>query len=114
MGSAVRFAILLLALLTACAWANKKAQWPHRGPFITVINDVSEPLSIVAHSDYRGGIILSDRVWPMARFTFRWPWIDEEGMLIASPYNTFVFHPWEADEWCWRVSRPTIDRGPCQ
>lgn len=100
-------------LLASCAGMNRVEHWPYRGSLITVINDQTEPVSVVAHSPLRGGHLVSHRLWPKSRITFRWPWIDDTGIILATPWSTMSFNPWDASYWCWYVSQQRAEPRQC-
>ncbi len=113
------FSLAGLLLLAGCAAANRVEHWPYRGSLITVVNDTDEPVTVVAHTEARAQHIVAQRIWPRSRATFRWPWIDATGQLIATrspqqPWTAYVFRPWDASYWCWHVSAPTVAEGRCK
>lgn len=109
----MRWLLIALLLVVGCAYGRRPSHWPSRGPFITACNNTAAPIPVVQHSDGRGGITVTSGLDINRCITFRWAFIDNAGMLLAGPWMTMVFRPWEGEEWCWMVQESEVRRGRC-
>lgn len=106
---------VLVALLTSCAYANAKSHWPSRGAFMCVTNHTTEPLTVVARDGQGRALDIMRRLGPGERRIARWPFIHTQGMLLAGPYATMQFAPWEYDQYTWIIGpASTVIPGYCR
>ena len=95
---------LLLALgLVGCGYANRPEHYPTRGSLICVVNNTSEPLTVVSRRSDGAALVSWPRLNPGSTAQFRWPFIDNHGLLIAGPFYVSL-EPWSASYWRWVVA----------
>src|SRR6202165_3130371 len=93
--------LLALAVLAACASANRYARWPYRGPMLMVTTPTHSRLTVMAR-DGMGRELVTATIKPNGKQCFRWPFIHAIGYLIAAgggPLPTEAFGAWGADGW---------------
>jgi hypothetical protein len=100
----------LLLIVSACAFDSHYAKWPLRGAMLSVQNPTAQEQVVIAR-DGRGREWVVARIKPQARACFRWPFIDNVGLLRTDggdEISTEPFEPWSADGWEWDLNGQPI------